>query len=168
MLCYIYHVYVWFMLTVYIIWGSLCNSRHPGPRRVWMGGSELRELAHLAGRGGRRIWIPRHSETYDSVRSCMKKVGILGCPRPPLTRPQPLRLPRPPPCHPKPPLADMLNTKIHFLRKIKAPAGALNTKTPFFGKIKAPAGALNTQTEFLRQIKAPVGMYVACRFLIFI
>ena len=35
----------------------------------------------------------------------MKKVGILGCPRPPLTRPQPLRLPHPPPCHPKPPLA---------------------------------------------------------------
>ena len=24
-----------------MIWGSLCNYRHPGPRRVWKGGSDL-------------------------------------------------------------------------------------------------------------------------------
>ena len=24
-----------------LIWGSLCNYRHPGPRRVWKGGSDL-------------------------------------------------------------------------------------------------------------------------------
>ncbi len=30
-----------------IIWGSLCNCRHPGPRCVWDGGSESRVLTPL-------------------------------------------------------------------------------------------------------------------------
>ena len=44
------------MITILIllIWGSLCNCRHPGPRRVWDGGSEPRILPPLP----RLPWLP--------------------------------------------------------------------------------------------------------------
>ena len=48
----IYNIYIYI-----IIWGSLCNCRHPGPRRVWDGGSEPRILPPLP-RLPRLPWLP--------------------------------------------------------------------------------------------------------------
>ncbi len=54
--CFMFVLIVILFYSMFVlIWGSLCNCRHPGPRRVWDGGSEPRILPPLP----RLPWLPR-------------------------------------------------------------------------------------------------------------
>ena len=83
----------------------MCNSRHPGPRREWMGGSEQRFWLTNAG-GGDAADAPgvfRGPQLLTTLPSNMLTTGAGGPPKVAQNRSSRLWRPRPPPAAPRRP-----------------------------------------------------------------